>query len=293
MNWIAWLFRDLNSKLITTREVVPHKTLKLSYGLSKWMLRKGLLQKSGQEEKIVLIKNFDSDLQLKIDRSRTMGASIYWTGFHEFRELLFLHDFLKKDMVLLDVGANVGEYTLFAAKRLINGKVISFEPMPALRGLLDENIRLNNFQNVKLQSYGLADIEGNFPIYTTEDIANEGLSTFFPSDNLKQRSIHVEVKTLDRECESLQLDRLDFIKMDIEGSELKALQGAHNTIQHFRPLIMIEISDVTYLAAGYSTKDVSTFFSSLNYLPFQINKRGRLQSCSILPVFGNIIYVPQ
>jgi FkbM family methyltransferase len=293
MNWLAWLFRNLNSRLITMRVVGLHKTLKLSYGLSKWMLRKGMLQKSGSEEQMVLIKNFDSDLQLKIDRSRTIGASIYWTGFHEFRELLFLHDFLKEDMVLLDVGANVGEYTLFAAKRLLNGKVISFEPMPTLRGLLDENIRLNNFQNVKVWSYGLSDREGSFPIYTTEDVTNEGLSTFFPSDNLKQRSINVEVKTLDRECENLQLDRLDFIKMDIEGSELKALHGAHNTIKCFRPLIMIEISDVTYQAAGYTTKDISAFFTSLSYLPFQIDKRGRLQSCSTLPVFGNIIYVPQ
>ncbi|MCA6434171.1 MAG: FkbM family methyltransferase, partial [Cytophagales bacterium] len=272
----------------------PHKAQKVVFAFSKWIVRSIVLKRpNNTEPNIVVIENFDADLYLKLDRSKIMGASIYWTGFHEYRELLFLHDFLKSDMVLLDIGANIGEYSIFAAKRLTQVKAVAFEPVPALRTMLEENIQLNQFTNVIVKPFGLSDEVGSFPIYFVGENENEGQATFFPGLLQNQRSVKAELKKLDDEWSHLSLDRLDFIKMDIEGSELKALQGGRATITRFRPLVMLEVSEVTYRAAGYSLEDVAEFFTALNYLPFVVNKMGKLVSSSTMPSFGNVIFVPQ
>lgn len=294
MSWLASFFRFSNARLIAVRATIPHKAQKVVFAFSKLIVRSIILKRSSNiESDIVVIGNFDSNLYLKLDRSKTMGASIYWTGFHEYRELLFLHDFLKSDMVLLDIGANIGEYSIFAAKRLTQGTVVAFEPVPALRKILNENIQLNHFANITVESYGLSDAVGSFPIYFVGESENEGQATFFPGLHSNQRSAAADLKKLDDVWSHLYLDRLDFIKMDIEGSELKALQGGRATITRFRPLVMLEVSEVTYGAAGYSLKDVSDFFIALNYLPFVVDKMGKLISCSTMPSFGNVIFVPQ
>jgi ribosomal protein L11 methylase PrmA len=188
MSWLAWFFRFSNARLITMRATVPHKLQKVIFAFSKWIVRSIVLKKSNSTKpKMVIVRNFDSDLRLQLDRSKAMGASIYWTGFHEYRELLFLHDFLKSDMVLLDIGANIGEYSIFAAKRLTHGMVVAFEPVPALRKMLNENIELNHFKNVNVEPYGLSDSVGSFPIYFVGENENEGQATFFPGLLQNQR----------------------------------------------------------------------------------------------------------
>jgi FkbM family methyltransferase len=294
MNWIAWFFRFSNARLITVRASIPHKLQKIIFAFSKWIVRSVVLKKTSiAKPNLVIIRNFDSNLVLRVDRSKVMGASIYWTGFHEYRELLFLHDFLTKEMVLLDVGANIGEYSVFAAKRLTKGKVVAFEPVPALRQVLHENIEMNQFANVIVKPYGLSDAAGSFPIYFVGENENEGQATFFPGEIQNQRSVNAELKKLDDEWDQLSLNRLDFVKMDIEGSELRALLGARNVITRFRPFIMLEISEVTYRSAGYSLEDVSNYFKGINYRPFAIDKMGKLVSSSELPSFGNVVFVPQ
>lgn len=294
MSWLASFFRYSNARLIDVRATIPHKAQKVVFAFSKWIVRSIVLKRpNNTEPNIVVIENFDADLYLKLDRSKIMGASIYWTGFHEYRELLFLHDFLKSDMVLFDIGANIGEYSIFAAKRLTQGKVVAFEPVPALRKMLEENIQLNQFTNVIVKPFGLSDAVGSFPIYFVGENENEGQATFFPGLHSNQRSVAADLKKLDDVWSHFSLDRLDFVKMDIEGSELKALQGGRATLTRFRPLVMLEVSEVTYRAAGYSLEDVAKFFTALNYLPFAVDKMGKLVSSSAMPSFGNVIFVPQ
>jgi FkbM family methyltransferase len=229
---------------------------------------------------------------MKIDPSRSMGSSIYWTGFHEFKEMMFLGFYLKEDMVFLDIGANQGEYTLFAAKRLKKGLVISFEPVPFMIERLENNIKLNVFENIRLMHYALSDKEGLLPIYDLKD-NHEGLATFYSGDNKILREYHVPVKVLNDEFEKFAVDRVDFIKIDIEGGELPALRGADRVIRKFKPVIMVEINDATFKAAGYTSSDVLTFFSDLNYTPHTLGKSARLTRCQSLPSFGNVIFIPE
>lgn len=286
---LARIFRSINSKLSRPRNWFFEKILKIVFAVS--VMARRYFRKSALKNNPVIIDNFDSDIRMQVDTSRAMGAAIFWTGYHEFREFQFLHRYLKRDMVFVDVGANQGEYTLFVAKRLPQGRVLAFEPLPLIRRVLEENVRLNHFSNVEIFDYGLSDRDEDLTIHEVES-DHEGLATFYLGERKSKASFEVPLKTLDAVFPATGLSRLDFIKLDIEGGELKALNGSYQTIKAYKPVIMIEINDETYRAAGYNTADVKNFFDSLHYRAYRIEKRGRLKICDNLPAFGNIIFSP-
>lgn len=285
---LAGIFRNLNNRIIATEYLWFRRLLKISILISVYLKEKFKFT----ENKEVLIGNYDSDLKLWINPSRTMGAAIYWSGFHEIKELMFLHRYLKSDMVFLDIGANLGEYTLFVAKRLSEGRVFAFEPLPAMGELLARNVAHNNFKNVTLMRYGLSDLEGTLPIYEVRD-KHEGLATLYAGNREINATYSVELKVLDNEMEKIRLQRLDFIKIDIEGGELFALKGGRGIIQKFKPVVMVEVNEITYGAAGYTTGDIFELFKGLHYKPFVLNKQGALEPCEQVPRFSNVIFVPQ
>jgi FkbM family methyltransferase len=287
MNFLSNLFRTLNGKLITTDNLVAEKILKLCFAVSVMVYRND--KKKAKRTQELIIENFAGNIRMKVDRARSMGASLYWTGFHEFREMFFLHRFLKPAMTFVDVGANQGEYSLFAAKRLSNGKVIAFEPLASIRKVFEENIKLNGFINIQVFDCGLSDKSGALDFHEIEG-PDEGLGTLYLGDKKSKAIINIQLRSLDQIADEHSIGKIDFIKMDIEGGELNALKGSIKTIEKYRPVIMIEINESTYQAAGYSTQDIINFFTAIKYEPYEIGKRGRLMKCSSLPTFGNLIY---
>jgi FkbM family methyltransferase len=288
--FVAWIFRSLNAHIISTRFEWVRKPLKVLFLLSE-KIKSWSLKRSDGRPHWEIIRNFDRDIALKVDRSRSMGASLYWTGLHELREFIFLHRFLRKEMVALDVGANLGEYTMFMAKRLTEGRVLSFEPMALTRRQLQENVKLNDFSQVAIFDFGLSDKHQRLNLHEVDD-GNEGLGTLFLGEKKSKGSVEIALESLDEKWNSFSLQRLDFIKIDVEGSELFVLQGGEKTIIKFRPLILIEISEENFKAAGYRTADVESFFKRINYQPKRINKVGQLEACAVMPAFGNVMFVP-
>ena len=130
---------------------------------------------------------------------------------------------LKTRMTFLDLGANVGFYT-FLARSIIGekGKVFAFEPYPRNAGLVKASIRENNYNNVTLVEAAVSDRNGKASLYLSPDESSENslLELNF------QNAITVDVVTLDDYFEKKVSDtKIDFIKMDIEGSEYRAFQG--------------------------------------------------------------------
>lgn len=288
---LARFFRWNNAKLIGSRSLMIEKILKVFFYFSVLIYRRAAPGAGARSERVI-IHNFDSDLHLKVDRGRAIGSVIYWTGFHEFRELLFLHQYLKADMTFVDVGANLGEYSLFAAKRLTQGRVLAFEPLPSMRTLLQENIAMNKLSNIEVFPVGLSSHAETLTIYEFDD-ANEGLATFYPGHRGSKPSIDLPLRSLDEVIGSLKLSRVDFIKMDIEGGELKALQGCRSVIERFKPVFLVEINEESYRAAGYTVDDVVAFFNEFGYKPHQIMKRGFTREALRLPAFCNALFVKQ
>jgi len=219
----------------------------------------------------VIIDNCMGKIKMKIDIYSYMGGSLYWSGYHHINESLYLKKILNSNMNFIDIGANQGEFSVLACSIIKNGKVISFEPVNELNNLLTENIELNNFKNIEINNFGLSDNEGLLPIYNSSSSTNnnEGLSSLYKSDSRSNFVQNVQLKKFD-DIYFEKLDRLDFIKIDIEGAELYALKGMVKSIKKFKPIILIEVCEEMFVSAGYSLNDMITFLSDLNYKPYKL-----------------------
>jgi FkbM family methyltransferase len=288
---LASFFRSLNANLLYVRSPLVEKLLKIPFYIST-KAYKGW--KSAPRESKMQIVYVDKTIAMKVDISKAMGAAFYWMGFHELNESRFLNKFLGKEMVLVDIGANQGEFSLFAAKRLSAGKVFAFEPMNVFYNQLLENIKLNSFTNIKTFHFGLSDRNGQVPIYLGQTGAgeHEGLGTIFQSSQRNRFIQNIELKVLDDLANEIKLDKIDFLKIDVEGAELMVLKGALRTIEKTRPVVMIEMNEDTYRAAGYSGDDIKRFFRSLNYSMNRIKKGGHLEHITDTPPFSNVIFTP-
>ena len=242
------------------------------------------------------VNNCMGNIKMELDTNSYMGGSIFWSGFHHLNECLYLNSFLKNDMVLVDVGANQGEFSLFASSKIKNGKVLSFEPVSSNINLLKKNIELNNFTQIELFEFGLLDIETDLPVYTSEDeILNsgrhEGLSTLYPDDYRSVQEEIIQLKVFDDLFFS-NLERLDFIKIDIEGAELPALKGMLKTITKFKPQILIEISSETIKNTNYEFEELLGFFENLNYQAYSLFRGNLVKENDLkLTSWGNFIFI--
>lgn len=138
--------------------------------------------------------------------------------------------------VVLDVGANIGYYTLLFA-RLVGpeGRVIAFEPDPLNFLLLKRNVRANGYRNVELVNKAVADTTGTMRLYLSRD--NKGDHRLYDSRDGRE-AVDIAVTTLDDALAGYD-GRLDFIKMDIQGSEARALAGMTRLLAKYRRLKMV------------------------------------------------------
>ena len=233
-------------------------------------------------------------------RAYTEYASFYTHDFdtEEIRSVLRM---FTPEWVILDVGANVGFWTIPMAKALgAGGTVHAFEPVASNNLRLRENVRLNGLeQTVVVHELGLSDRRASLPISLREDFANgsgtgNAAIVIDDSDGRFQCGM-VEVDTLDEIFPSLNLKRLDFIKVDIEGHEDKFLRGAASTIGQFRPILHMEINEPYYNRRGL---DATTVFgewaASANYAyALRTTKGWRLRDVrQRKPVIDNVLALP-
>lgn len=225
--------------------------------------------------------NMINGVTINVDRFSYMGGSVFWSGFHHINEILFLKSILEPQMTFIDVGANQGEFSLFASSILSHGKVLAFEPVSFQRNLLELNRDINSFSQLHIYPFGLSNSESKLPIYTSKNSLlhhgiHEGLSSLYISEDRKELQEFIDLKVFD-DIFFESLERLDFIKIDVEGAELFALQGMIKSIKEFLPLVLIEINEETFSAAGYSTLEIYNFFNSINYKFFKI-QRGKIDN---------------
>jgi FkbM family methyltransferase len=170
-------------------------------------------------------------------------------GVYIFRDALepefeHLEEFLTPGGVFLDVGGNTGIYTIKAAKflSLSGGSVVTVEPIPEMLAILSHNVQANGFSNVRLRNFclgasaGATDLWMNFHRPTSFSLVHR---------DEKAASFSVLVFPLDQVFPLERLDRLDYVKIDVEGAESQVLAGARATLERFRPIVQLEteISD--------------------------------------------------
>ncbi len=213
--------------------------------------------------------SYDGDVRIYVDLNDHIELQIFWQGFQaaDRGEMLLLGRLLQRDSVLVDVGANVGVFTLYGAKRVPNGAVHSFEPSRHHLGRLKRNIAANGFANVTVNDVGLSDraAERTLAIPPRGDgLHNTGGASFF---GVGADSGTEEVRTvrLDDYVAERNLARLDAMKIDVEGAEFEVLRGAEETLRRFRPTVLMEVSIGRLGQVGMTMADAVGFWSERGY----------------------------
>lgn len=190
-------------------------------------------------------------------------------------EFALQSDLLRPGMVFLDVGANYGLYTLYAAHRVgSSGCVVAIEPQPRLVGALQETVRLLSIPSVSIVNAAASDVPGKATFHIPTMASGTGSLLSSGGENDGGVAVDVEVSTIDEICRRQGINRVDLIKIDVEGFEYKALTGASEIIRKSRPLIWFELNPEAQQRAGVSIGELFRLFENLGYRTFYRISRG-------------------
>jgi len=147
---------------------------------------------------------------------------------------------LDEDDTVIDIGANVGYYTLYLSKFLKTGKIISIEADPETCSVLKKNCELNNMKNVIIHNFAISNKSGQITFYKSETHSGEN-SIYSSGIKNKKSSISIPASTLDKMLKS-NYPKIDFIKIDVEGAEFDVLKGGEDTLKITKK-ILIELHE--------------------------------------------------
>lgn len=157
-------------------------------------------------------------------------------GLHDPFEIEQFRKDIQPGMTVIDIGANIGYYTVIAAYHVgTQGQVLSFEPEQNNFDLLQKNIKANNFTWAKAYKTALSDTSGSRSLFLAD--SHTGIYSFANNRNSKHH-IQVITNTLDNYLEKEKVNKVDIIKMDIEGGEMLAIDGMKKTITNNPRLIL-------------------------------------------------------
>jgi FkbM family methyltransferase len=169
--------------------------------------------------------------------------------------------------VLFDVGANIGAYSTLLSALCPDSRIFAFEPSPESAAVLRLNIQSSNAPNVTVETMALADFNGSSEFVNRSREAATNHLTREPEPDV---TIRVATTTLDSYTAAHGIDRIDFIKIDVEGSEPLVLRGASRLMQERRIGIgMIEICPGNLSRSGFSIRDL---FSVAEHNGYRIHK---------------------
>ena len=238
-------------------------------------------------------------LQLTLIPGNETSRSVFVTGHYEPNEFCLLAKILKPGMTFIDVGANMGLYTLFAARRVGEmGWVVAIEPSVREMKMLEHNVEQNGLRNLRLQKVAVADGDAEVELLVAglENSGHNTLGAFGYNTTLDHRE-KVRAVRLDQLVRSENLERVDVIKMDIEGTELAALRGGSETLRRFHPLLLLELSDRALqhqLASSGEVIDLLTQqgyrffgFAAATGLPEPLERKDHFDSQNVIAVFGD------
>ncbi len=249
-------------------------------------------RKKQLQERIKL--NLLTDLQLFLYLGNDISSQLFIAGCYEPNEVYFLSQIVAPGMTFLDVGANDGIYSLFASNYVgPDGSVYSFEPSQREFNRLLDNIALNQISNIKALKLALSDFDGTATLKVAND-EHAGQNTL---GEYVYAGVHcsdvepIAVKRLDDLVDELGIQRVDVIKLDIEGAEFSALKGAQETLKRFKPLLILELSDEALKHQGSSAIQLLNLLEQLEYEIFTIGNFTGLpvKATSTSPLSSNII----
>lgn len=187
-------------------------------------------------------------IKFKTNQTNYLTYLLFWEGYLNFEYSDIFVKLIEKVETFFDIGANIGYYSLIGSSVKSSLKIVAFEPAKRPHFYFTENVRINNFQNIKIEPIALSHKDGKIEFYeVTNDkyqyleynlsgVGNAGSKT----QNRKFSINMVKTLTLDNYVKTNNVDKIDLIKMDTEGTEHLILQNAEHVLGDLKPIIICE-----------------------------------------------------
>ena len=210
-------------------------------------------------------------------------------GEYEASETRVMREVVQPGWTVVDAGANFGWHAIHLAKHVgPEGKVFAFEPIPPSFQELTENTALNACGQLQACAMALGSVEDTISLYLPATHLGAGAASQFLDTGEK---VWVPMVRLDAFLEREGVDRVDFIKADIEGGELNLLRGAQGLLARCHPVILLEIVDIHCRRFGHTPEEVIAFLTERGYRGLFIDDQGELQAYDpIRPPNGNYLF---
>lgn len=204
---------------------------------------------------------------------------IIYLQLPEYGEMQFLLNTLKADDNFIDIGANMGIYSLLASYKIRNGKILAFEPSPKILPQLYENITLNEKNSIiSVIQKAASDKTGSIDFDISSNPDYNHIS--YTADS--KLSLRVETITLDKFITNHQLKHVKIIKIDVEGAELIVLRGLTKTFEKRGvDALIVEVGGWTMGRYGITVEDVTGFLRNYGFGIYMFSKDFKLIDFSL------------
>ena len=206
-------------------------------------------------------------IYFKTNQTSYVTVKLFWEGYKNFEYSTIFLDLVKNINSFIDVGSNIGYYTIMGAFVNSNLKVISFEPSNGSFNYLSKNIILNNLtNNVILEKIALSDKMGYIEFYEVFNKKYPLIDNLSGEHNIGTKKLKsnvatkVQTITLDKYVSDNNVNNLDLIKLDTEGSEYLIMKKGINSLIKFQPIIICEI-----LINSINRSLIDDFIKNINY----------------------------
>ena len=194
--------------------------------------------------------------QMLCDLRDHVERQVYFIGLYEPIEVFVLMRLLRPGMTMIDGGANVGQFTIMASDAVSpSGAVHSFEPVPSTFSKLRRNVEINRLQNVHTNQVALWYERATLRLgLARNNLDNAGAFGVDIVDAVSE--VDTKATRLDEYAEAHQIPTIDFIKLDVEGAELQAMQGMSRVLERDHPTLLVEICRKTATRLGYDVQEI-------------------------------------
>jgi FkbM family methyltransferase len=208
-------------------------------------------------------------IKMKLDPYDLVSRKLLEVGVWEPQSIQAVADHLSPNATFIDVGAHIGYYSLKAATIIgPNGHILSIEPNPQTLPKLRGNIEASQADAVSVWPVACAQSESTLQFFAAPE-SNTGESSL-SKDNASQEgaaavSYSVQARPLDAIVKEAKLDRIDVIKIDVEGAEFEVLKGAATILDSYRPVLVMELMPNQLKSMGTSMDEVNRYLVSHGY----------------------------
>ncbi|MCX7848136.1 MAG: FkbM family methyltransferase [bacterium] len=302
---VRWAYRVLLDRLPENEAVVMEKlaACKTMPALRRDILHsEEFLEKNSELRALatatLVLKELPTGSYLWLDLSdQAIGVRILH-GIYECDETAFVLRTVKPGMTVIDLGANIGYFTLLMADLVgPDGRVYAFEPLPRNVALLRRSVRENKLQRrVIVIAAAVAGREGRAQVVVPRHSTNWG-GAYLAEKGAPRLSHHdlVQVRALTLDSVDIRR-RVDFIKADIEGAEYLALQGAAQLLRRDRPVVMCECNPVQLQrVSGVTPQELVAVMHDFGYSSWQLRGGGveMLESRELSESLTTLIFQPR